>query len=244
MGKTVIVTGSARGIGRAAAMAFAENGYGVLVNYLHSRDQAEALAGSLRDKGASALACRADVRDRAQVKRMVETCLSAFGGIDVLINNAGISRQALFTDITEAEWDAMMDVHVKGTFHCSQCVLGHMLEKKAGNIINVSSVWGMTGASCEVHYSTAKAAVIGFTKALAKEVGPSGIRVNCIAPGIIQTEMNGFLTKDETRALIEQTPLQRFGTAGEIARCMLFLASDAADFITGQVLSPNGGFVI
>lgn len=244
MGKTVLITGSARGIGRAAAEAFAENGYAVLVNYLHSREQAEALAGSLREKGVGALACRADVTDRTQVERMVETCVAAFGGVDVLINNAGIARQALFTDITEAEWDEMMDVHVKGTFHCCRCALPHMLEKKAGTILNVSSVWGMTGASCEVHYSTAKAAVIGFTKALAKEVGPSGIRVNCIAPGIIETGMNDFLTEDEADELKALTPLGRFGTAGEVARCMLFLASGGADFITGQVISPNGGFVI
>jgi len=244
MGKTVLITGSARGIGRAAAEAFSENGYNVLVNYQHSREQAEELAQSLREKGGAALACQADVTDRVQVARMIETCLSAFGGVDVLVNNAGIAQQALFSDITEAEWDAMLGVHVKGTFHCCQCVLGHMLEKKAGVIINVSSVWGMTGASCEVHYSTAKAAVIGFTKALAKELGPSGIRVNCVAPGIIETEMNNFLTKAEADELKAQMPLGRFGTAAEVARCMLFLASEGSEYITGQIVSPNGGFVI
>ncbi|MFZ5974949.1 MAG: elongation factor P 5-aminopentanone reductase [Bacillota bacterium] len=244
MKKTVLITGGAGGIGRAASEAFAGSGYQVMVNYRHSRAEAEALAAMLREEGHAAIAHRADITDRAQVERMVETCLERFGTVDVLINNAGISEQALFTDITEGAWDRMMDVHVKGMYHCCQCVLPHMLGRKAGRIINVSSVWGMVGASCEVHYSTAKAAVIGFTKALAKELGPSNILVNCVAPGIIETDMNTFLSEEEADALREATPLNRFGTAAEVAQCMLFLASGSADFITGQVLSPNGGFVI
>jgi 3-oxoacyl-[acyl-carrier protein] reductase len=244
MKKTVLITGSARGIGRATAEAFARSGYQVMVNYLHSQAEAAALAAALQEEGYAVLAHQADITVRAQVERMVETCLKDFGTVDVLINNAGISEQMLFTGITESAWDRMMDVHVKGTYHCCQCVLPHMLERKKGKIINISSVWGMVGASCEVHYSAAKAAVIGFTKALAKELGPSNIQVNCVAPGIIETDMNAFLTEEEADALKAVTPLQRFGTAGEVAQCILFLSSGKADFITGQVISPNGGYVI
>ena len=244
MKKTVLITGSARGIGRATAVAFAREGYQVMVNYLHSRTKATALIAALREEGLAVLAHRADITNRAQVERMVEACLQNFGTVDVLINNAGVSEQMLFTEITQSAWDRMMDVHVKGTYHCCQCVAEHMLERKEGRIINVSSIWGMVGASCEVHYSTAKAAVIGFTKALAKELGPSGIQVNCVAPGIIDTDMNAFLKEEEAALLKADTPLQRFGTAEEVAQCMLFLASDKAGFITGQVLSPNGGYVV
>jgi 3-oxoacyl-[acyl-carrier protein] reductase len=244
MEKTVLITGGSRGIGRAAVALFARSGWRVLMNYLRSETEALELAESLKQEGHTVLPFRADVTASAQVEAMVETCLTYFHGIDALINNAGISSQALFTDISPDSWNEMLNVHVNGMYHCCRSVVPHMLSKKRGSIINVSSIWGMTGAACEVHYSTAKAAVIGFTRALAKEMGPSGIRVNCVAPGIVQTEMNAFLGEDEADALRAQTPLLRFGTPEEIARTMLFLASDDADFITGQVISPNGGLVI
>jgi len=190
------------------------------------------------------MACQADVSIREQVAGMVREVGDRFGSIEVLINNAGIAQQKLFTDITPEDWDAMLDVNVKGIFNCCQAVVPGMINRKRGKIINLASIWGLTGASCEVHYSTAKAAVIGFTKALARELGPSNIQVNCVAPGIIDTDMNASLLEDDRCRLIEATPLMRFGTPQDIAYALLFLASEQADFLTGQVLSPNGGFVI
>ena len=242
--KTVLITGASRGIGNAIAKVFSENDYNVIINYLNSQMSAQALEASIKEDGRSAIVYKADVRDRNQVQDMVEKGVLEYGSIDVLVNNAGISQQKLFTDITSEEWDDMLSVHVKGTFNCCQAILPYMIEKKQGKIINISSIWGLTGASCEVHYSTAKAAVIGLTKALAKELGPSNIQVNCVAPGVIDTNMNAFLNEDETNELIEETPLLRFGRPEEVAESVLFLASSNSDFITGQVLSPNGGFVI
>lgn len=242
--KTVLVTGSSKGIGRAIAELFAESKYNVIINYLHSGNEAAALVKLLEEQGYSVMAFKADVSKRDQVEAMVASCIGHFGSIDILVNNAGIAQQKLFTDITEDEWDSMLDVHVKGIFHCCQCVLPFMIKNKQGKIINISSIWGMTGASCEVHYSTAKAAVIGFTKALAKELGPSNIQVNCVAPGIIDTDMNADLDELERNKLMQDTPLMRFGTSAEVAHAVFYLSSEQANFLTGQVLSPNGGFVI
>lgn len=244
MQKTVLITGASRGIGRSTAEAFAAAGYAVGVGYLAAAREAKELTDAINSGGGRAIAVCADVADRVQVAAMVEQVSRELGSIDVLVNNAGIAQQKLFTDITQADWDRMMNVDLKGVFHCCQEVLPPMLRRHSGKIINVSSIWGMVGASCEVHYSAAKAAVIGLTKALAKEVGPSGIQVNCVAPGIVQTEMNRALTDEDARELADCTPLQRFGTPQEIAQTILFLASEQADFITGQVISPNGGFVI
>ena len=244
MKKTILVTGSSKGIGRATAELFAENNYNVVINYLHSKEDAAALVLLLKKRGHSVMAYKADVSNREQVEAMVDSCITRFGSIDILVNNAGIAQQKLFTEITADDWDNMMNVNVKGMFHCCQCVLPYMITKKQGKIINISSIWGMTGASCEVHYSTAKAAVIGFTKALARELGPSNIQVNCVAPGIIATDMNASLDECERTMLMQDTPLMRLGTPADIAHAILYLASDKADFLTGQVLSPNGGFVI
>ncbi len=241
--KTVLITGSSKGIGRATAGVFAANGYNVIINYCHSEQEALTLAAMLEDQGCAVLTCQADVSRRDQVDHMVAEGIKHYGNIDVLINNAGFAQQKLFTDITEEDWDTMLNVHVKSLFHCCQAVLPLMIRQKKGKIINVSSIWGITGASCEVHYSTAKAAVIGFTKALAREVGPCNIQVNCVAPGIIDTEMNISLDDYDRNKLLEETPLMRFGTPQEIAYAVLYLASGQADFLTGQVLSPNGGFV-
>jgi 3-oxoacyl-[acyl-carrier protein] reductase len=241
---TVLITGASRGIGKATAELFAAKGYRVLINYHQSESAALELVETIQRKGASAASFKADITDRTAVNSMMAFCTKTFGGIDILINNAGIAASKLFIDITEPEWDQMLNVNLKGVFNCSQEVLRYMLPKKKGKIINIASIWGMVGASCEVHYSAAKAGIIGFTKALAKELGPSSIQVNCIAPGVVQTDMLGSLSEEDLAALKSATPLQRLGTAADIAEAVLFLASNKADFITGQVLSPNGGFVI
>ncbi len=244
MNKTVLITGASRGIGRATAELFARNNYNVIINYLKSEKEAFEVESLLTVQGYSALAYQADVTKVDQVAKMIRNCTTHFGAIDVLINNAGISQYKLFTDLREAEWDAMMDVHLKGMYHCCQGVLGDMLHNHKGKIINISSIWGMVGASCEVHYSTAKAGMIGFTKALAKELGPSGIQVNCIAPGIIETDMLCSLDEGERDQLKQETPLLKFGKPEDIAHLALYLSAAESDFITGQVISPNGGFVI
>lgn len=244
MKKTVLITGGSRGIGKASAELFARQGYSVVINYLHSAAEAQALAAELTAEGLSVMVCQADVSKRKQVDAMIQTVLERTGSIEVLINNAGIAQQKLFTDITPEDWDTMLDVNVKGIFNCCQAVVPGMISSKRGKIINLASIWGITGASCEVHYSTAKAAVIGFTKALARELGPSNIQVNCVAPGIICTDMNAALEEEDRRALIDATPLMRLGTPQDVAYALLYLASEQADFLTGQVLSPNGGFVI
>jgi 3-oxoacyl-[acyl-carrier protein] reductase len=244
MKKTVLITGASRGIGRAAALLFAGEGYRVAVNYLHSQAAAEDLCACLTEKGCEAFAVRADVSRREEVDRMVDAVTARFGGADVLVNNAGVAQQKLFGDITQGDWDRMLGVNLTGAFNCCQSVLPMMLRGKAGRIINVSSVWGITGASCEVHYSAAKAGLIGLTKALAKELGPSNIQVNCVAPGVIDTEMNSGLSAEDRAALTEDIPLMRLGTPLDAAQAILFLASDKASYFTGQVLSVNGGFVI
>lgn len=244
MKKTVLITGASRGIGRATARVFARNNYNVIINYLNSEEEAYILAQELKQQGCTVAVYRADVRERAQVAAMIAESEKMFGSIDVLLNNAGICQWQLFTEISDEDWELMLATHLKGMFNCCQEVLPQMLQRKKGKIINMASIWGMVGASCEVHYSTAKAGMIGFTKALAKELGPSGIQVNCLAPGIIDTEMNKGLAEAEKNQLIEETPLRRIGKPEEIAALALYLASSEADFITGQVLSPNGGFVI
>lgn len=242
--KTVLITGASRGIGAETARLFARRGYAVGINYCQSRDRAEALARELRDRGAEAAIYQADVSDRAQVDRMMADFLRDFGTLDVLVCNAGIARQELFTDVTQDQWRQMLGVNLDGVFHCCQAALPEMIRRKAGRIVTLSSMWGQVGASCEVAYSAAKAGVIGLTKALAQEVGPSGITVNCVAPGVIETEMNGLLTQETKDALAEETPLERMGTPREVAETIWFLASEAGSFFTGQVLAPNGGFII
>lgn len=244
MSKTVLVTGGSRGIGAAICERFAQEGWKVAVNYIRSKEQADALAKKLVAHGCDACAVRADVSDRAQVDQMVKDVTERFGKINALVNNAGIAQQKLFSDITDSDWNTMFDVNVKGMYYCCQAVLPGMIHSKSGAIINVSSMWGITGASCEVHYSAAKAAVIGFTKALAKEVGLSGIRVNCVAPGVVATDMNQNLTQQTLDELKEESPLGLIGTPEDIANCIWFLAGEESRFITGQVISPNGGLVI
>lgn len=244
MSAVVLVTGASRGIGREIARRFALAGNRVAAQYYRHEESMFELADELCQAGCFLYPIKADVSDALQVKNTVAQVREALGPVEVLVNNAGFAQQKLFTDISEAEWNLMFSVHVNGTFHCCQAVLPDMIHKKSGKIINVSSIWGIVGASCEVHYSAAKAAVIGLTRALAKELGPSGINVNCVAPGVIDTEMNGFLDEESRRELISQIPLCRFGSPIDIANIVLFLASDQADYLTGQVISPNGGMVV
>lgn len=239
--KKALVTGASGGIGQAVAARLCRDGYHVILNCFHSVEAAQRLCAQLNAErsGCAEIAC-ADVSDFAQTEAMFR----AAGDIDVLVNNAGIAQQKLFTDLTEEDWQRMIGVNLTGVFHCCRLALPGMIHRKAGRIINISSMWGQVGASCEVHYSAAKAGVIGLTKALAKEVGPSGITVNCIAPGVIDTPMNAQLDAETMHELTEETPLCRIGTPEDIAAAVSFLASPEAGFITGQILGVNGGFVI
>lgn len=239
--KTVLITGASRGIGAAIAEAFAEAGFLPIINYTKNDSAAQALSQKIHDKfNINSIVYKCDVSDSEAVRKMFEE----IGDIDVLVNNAGISQQKLFTDITDEDWRKMMSVNLDGVFYCSREALKGMIKRKSGSIINVSSMWGEVGASCEVHYSASKSAVIGLTKALAKEVAPSNIRVNCIAPGVIDTDMMKDFDDETRNALVEETPLLRLGKPEDIANAAVFLASEKASFITGQTLSVNGGFVI
>ena len=241
---TALITGSSRGIGEQIATLFAQNGYSVAINYNKSKEQAESLVKKLEAQGYNAKAFCADVSDYCAVNDMISQVESTMGRVDVLVNNAGIAQQKLFCDITDKDFDRMFDVNVKGVFNCTKAVLPSMIREKQGSIINISSMWGQVGASCEVHYSASKAAIIGMTQALAKEVGPSGIRVNCICPGVIETEMNANLDEETIEQLKYDTPLMTIGTPDDVAQLALFLCSDKAKFITGQVVGVNGGMVI
>ena len=244
MAKVALVTGASRGIGRATAEAFARAGYQVAANYCRSKEQIEQFSAQMEREGCAVIPVQADVSDPEQVERMVQAVQRQFGHIDVLVCNAGIARQGLLTDFSPADWRQMMAVNLDGTFYCCRSVLPGMIRRRSGCIITTSSIWGITGASCEVPYSAAKAGIIGLTRALAKEVGPSGIRVNCIAPGVIDTEMNGNLTPEVMAQLREETPLGTIGTPKQVADLALYLAGEGASFLTGQVISPNGGFLI
>ena len=244
MNKTVLITGASKGIGATMAIRFAEKGYNVVMNYNSSVQSALILQKSLEESGYSVTAFRANVKNRADVDLMIKETIYKYGSIDVLINNAGVSYQGLLTDMSEHDWNDVVGVNLNGVFNCTQAALPHMIKNKSGKIINISSMWGEVGASCEVAYSATKAAVIGFTKALAKEVGPSGINVNCIAPGLIETGMNQALTLEDVEALVNDTPMGRIGSTNDVAETALFLVSDEANFITGQILGVNGGLVI
>ena len=239
-----LVTGASGGIGRAIALQLARDGYAVAVHCYRNEAKAQAVCDEIRALGVDAGVYVCDITDAAAVSAMAEDIICTLGRISVLVNNAGIAQQKLFTDLTAEEWRYMMAVHVDGAFYACRAVLPDMIRRHGGTIVNISSMWGQTGGSCEVHYSTAKAALIGLTKALAKEVGPAGIRVNCVAPGVIQTEMLAAFAAEDLDALTDETPLCRLGTPEDVANAVSFLVSDGAAFITGQVLAPNGGFVI
>ncbi len=235
MGKTGLVTGGAGGIGSAICRALAADGWHVLVAYHHSAEAAEALAGEI-----GGAAVYADLTVPEEVDALFERA----GGVDLLVNNAGISRYGLLTDLSYRDWQELFRVNADAVFLCCRAAIPYMVHRKRGSILNISSMWGQTGGSCEVGYSASKAAVIGLTKALAKELAPSGIRVNCIAPGVIRTRMLEGFTEAELEALRLETPLERLGTPEDVGNLAAFLASDRAGFITGQIVGLNGGFVI
>ncbi len=238
MKQSVLITGASRGIGRACALAFAKKGYRILANYHTSKDAALSLLRELNELGAEGQLFPADVSDPRAVHAMIEEA----GHIDVLVNNAGISLEMPFTDLTIEDWDRVQNVCLRSVFLCCHAVLPAMLARHSGSIVNVSSIWGLCGASCEVAYSAAKAGVIGLTKALAKEVGYNGVRVNAIAPGVIDTDMNAVYSQADLKALADQTPFGRMGTADEIAQAIVFLAEHP--FLCGEILNVSGGFVI
>lgn len=241
---TVLITGASRGIGARCALAFAEAGYDVALNYCHSEEKALALVKEIRALGARACAVQADVADSAQVHKLFAAVRAQFGTVDTLVNNAGISHMGLLTDMTDDEWRRLIDTDLSGVFYCCREALPDMIRAHSGVIVNIASMWGEVGASCEAAYSAAKAGVIGLTKALAKEVGPSGVRVNAVSPGVVMTDMMASFSEQDIAALKDETPLTTLGSPEDIADAVLFLASERARFITGQVLSVNGGMVI
>ena len=236
--RRVLVTGGTRGIGRAVAEAFLQRGDRVLFLYRKSEEQAE----ELRQLGAVGYRC--DLSDLSALKETCKRILAEEGSVQVLVNNAGIAQFSLLHKVTDEMWEAVRSVNYDAPFYLTRAFLPGMIRQKYGRILNISSMWGQVGASCEVAYSAAKAGVIGFTKALAKEVGPSGITVNCIAPGVVDTEMNAGLSGDTRKELKEETPLGRLGTPLDVAKACIFLSSEDGAFITGQVLGVNGGLVI
>lgn len=242
--KTALVTGSSRGIGRAIATLFARNNYNVVINYNKSEEKAKELYKQLTEEGLNVRIFKADVSKKEEATALVNYTVGQFENIDVLVNNAGISKPCLFTDISYEQWDEVMSVNLNSVFYVTKKALQYMMPNCSGKIINISSMWGLVGASIEVDYSTSKAAIIGFTKSLAKELGPSNINVNAIAPGVINTDMVKGLSEETMAMLKEETPLMRIGQPEDIAKCALFLAGEGGDFITGQVISSNGGFVI
>lgn len=235
MKKTALVTGGSGGIGQAICRRLADDGYRVIINYAHSKQKAEQLANEIGGE-----AVRFDVSDSAEIKAAAEQ----IGSIELLVNNAGISEIDLFTHIPDETALKIMQINLMGTMNCTRAFLPEMIRRKSGCIINISSMWGQCGASCEVDYSASKAGIIGFTKALAKEAAPSGIRVNCVSPGFIMTEMNSQFNDEELKLICDDIPLGIFGEPRHVADAVAFLASEQAEYITGQILAVNGGMVI
>lgn len=244
MEKVALITGASRGIGRAIATELALEGWAVGINYIQRKDKADELVAALQAEGHQAIALQADVADGKAVDEMVRQLEAAFGPVELLVNNAGIAGQALFQDISDEMWNRYLAVNLGGARNTIRAVLPHMLHEKRGCIINISSIWGQRGASCEVTYSCTKAALIALTRSLAMELAPSHIRVNCVAPGVINTDMVQVLGEETLQDLAEQTPLGRLGTPEDIAHAVAFFASEKASFITGQVLTADGGFIV
>lgn len=239
-----VITGAGKGIGRAIALRLAKDGYKIAVCYNNSKEKAEKVAEDIIAAGGNAITFQLDITDSQNVNSVIADIENSFGEIAVLVNNAGIAEQLLFTDITDEMWRKMLDTNLSGAFYCARAVLPFMIHRKKGKIINIASIWGETGGSCEVHYSAAKAGIIGMTKALAKEVGLSGITVNCVSPGVILTDMTSHFDEDTMNTLKDETPLGRIGTPEDVAGAVSFLASADADFITGQDIAVNGGMNI
>ena len=236
--KVAIVTGASRGIGKSIAKSLAEKDFIVIANYNKSEDEAK----KLKNESSNIDIFKADVSRREEVKKLVDYTIKKYGRIDVLVNNAGIDQEKMFQDITDEDWNKVINVNLYSVFCVTQETIKNMLQNKSGCIINISSIYGISGGSCEVHYSIAKAGIDGLTKSLAKEVGPSNIRVNSIAPGAIDTDMNAFVSEEEWKEIIGDTPLEKKGQPIDITRCVKWLIED--EYTTGQVISPNGGLVI
>ena len=241
--KIVLITGGSRGIGAATAKVLCENGYSVAIGYAGSREKAESLAKSLREQGGNALAVPCDVTSRESLKAAIQTIHAHMGKLTHLVCCAGIAQQKLFQDITDEDWDALFDVNTKGVFRAVQEALPDFFATESGCIVTVSSMWGQVGASCESHYAAAKGAVIALTKSLAKELGPSNIRVNCVSPGTILTDMVAPLGEETLSDLADETPLCRNGTPDEAAKAIAFLCSEEASFVNGAILPVNGGYI-
>ena len=244
MEQTALVTGASRGIGRAVALELARGGWNVCVNYLEQRGAAMEVVSQIEALGRHAIAVQADVADRQAVETMARTAAAGLGPVSLLVNNAGVSPHGLFQDTSDAEWERVLAVNLTGARNAIQAVLPHMLSEKQGCIVNISSIWGLRGASCEVAYACSKAAIIGLTRSLALELAPSGIRVNCVAPGCIDTDMVKVLGPETREMLVEETPLGRLGTPEDIAHAVAFFAEEASSFLTGQVLTADGGFIV
>ncbi len=243
MAKTVLISGASRGIGRATAKLFASKGFNVVINYNNSENEALILENEIRLLGVKTLAIKANVANLVEVENMFKIIKENFGGVDILVNNAGISKFSLAQDLTEAEFDKIFGVNMKSVYLLTKYALDFMISKKSGAIINISSMWGERGASCESAYSASKSAIIGYTKSLAKELGLSGIRVNAVLPGVIDTDMNACFSKEELDDLADSCSLKRIGKPEEVAELIYFLASEKSSYITGQAIAIDGGFI-
>ncbi len=242
--KTVFVTGASRGIGKEVALKYAENGYDVIINYVSDKTDVEALEKEFKEKGADALILKADVSNPEEVQNVVDKAIEKFGKIDVLVNNAGITRDNLLMRMTEEEFDKVLEINLKGTFLVTKAVTKYMMKKRSGSIINLSSVVGVAGNAGQCNYSASKAGIIGFTKSIAKELASRNIRANAVAPGFIETDMTAVLSDSVKESIHNQIPLKRMGSANEVAELIYFLGSENSSYITGQVINIDGGMVM